>query len=117
MLISFNSMNESFHEVNVSHRTPMYRLVSIELFRQLMQRTGNGAPVTTRQLAEAARVPHGTVGNLLTARQSTVPELTAQALAHRVGVDLLVVFEPVCRSSTTVTEYAALTRTAEEVPA
>lgn len=111
MLISFNSMNESFHEVNVRHRTTMYRLVSTELVKTLMQRTGNGAPVTVRQLAQAVGVPHGTVGNLLTGEQETVPEDKAHAMAHRLGVDLLVAFEPVCRSTTTVAQRA------ERVPA
>jgi transcriptional regulator with XRE-family HTH domain len=114
MLYPFNSMNVTSHEVNVTPRTPMYRLVRIELFRELMQRTGTGGPVTIRQLAAAAGVPHGTVGNLLTGEQETVPEPTAIALAQRVGVDLLVVFEPVCRSTSTVTEYAALVRADEE---
>ncbi len=110
-------MNESFHEVNVSPRTPMYRLASIELFRQLMQRTGTGAPVTIRQLAAGVGIPHGTVGNLLTGEQDAVPEPTARALAHRVGVDLLVAFEEVSRSTTTPAEYAALVRSEEEVSA
>lgn len=117
MLVSFNSMNKSFHEVNVRHRTEMYRLVSADLFRQLMQRTGNGAPVTVRQLAQAVQVPHGTVGNLLTGEQETVPEDKAKAMAQRLGVDLLVAFEPVCRSTTSVTDYAVLTCTTREVSA
>lgn len=117
MLYSFNSMNETFHEVNVSPRTTMYRLVSIELFRQLMRRTGTGGPVTLRQLAAAVGIPHGTIGNLLTGQQETVPEATAQALAQRLGVDLLVAFEPICRSTTSPAEYAALTRADEEASA
>jgi transcriptional regulator with XRE-family HTH domain len=117
MLISFNSLNESFHEVNVSPRMPTYRLVSVELFRLLMRRTGNGAPVTLRQLAAAAGIPHGTIGNLLTGQQETVPQPTALALAQRLGVDLLVAFEPVSRSTTAPAEYAVLTRADEEVSA
>lgn len=93
-------------------RTPMYRLVSIELTRQLMERTGDGAPVTIRQLAAAAGVPHGTVGNLLTGTQDSVPADAAHAMAHRLGVDLLVVFKPVCRSTTSVAEYATAGREA-----
>jgi hypothetical protein len=95
----------------------MYRLVSIDLLRQLMQRTGDGASVSVRQLATAARVHRNTVGNLLNGDQETVPEPSAHAIAQRLGVDLLVVFEPVCRSTTTVAEYAALTRADEEVSA
>lgn len=115
MLDSFNRTNESFNEVNVSQRPPMYRLVNIQLVRQLMQRTGTGAPVTTRQLAVAAGISHGTVGNLLTGRQESTPEHIALALAQRLGVDLLVIWEPVCRANTTVAEYAVLTH--EDVPA
>lgn len=96
-------------------RATMYRLVDINLFRQLMRRTGTGAPVTIRQLADAAGVPHGTVGNLLTGEQDSVPEPTAAALAQRVGVDLLVTFEPVCRSTTAVAEYAEYAAYASEV--
>lgn len=89
-------------------RTPMYRLVRIELFRQLMQRTGDGSSVSVRQLAAAARVHRNTVGNLLSGVQETVPEYAAHAMAQRLGVDLLVVFEPVCRSTTSPDEYAEL---------
>lgn len=98
-------------------RTPMYRLVRADLFRQLMQRTGDGAPISVRQLAADAGVPKSTVGNLLTGDQETVPGPAAHALAHRLGVDLLVVFEPVARATTTVAEYAALTRADEEASA
>lgn len=117
MLYSFNSMNESFHEVNVRDRPVMYRIVSVDLFRQLMRRTGTGGPVTVRQLAQAAQVPHGTVGNLLTGEQESVPEDKAHAMAHRLGVDLLVAFEPVCRSTTTIANYAVLACTTGEVSA
>jgi transcriptional regulator with XRE-family HTH domain len=86
----------------------MYRLVRIELFRQLMQRTGDGSSVSVRQLAAAARVHRNTVGNLLSGVQETVPEYAAHAMAQRLGVDLLVVFEPVCRSTTSPDEYAEL---------
>ncbi|WP_031514762.1 helix-turn-helix domain-containing protein [Streptomyces sp. NRRL F-5123] len=98
-------------------RTTMYRLVDTDLFRQLMRRTGNGSPVTGRQLARAAGVAHGTVGSLLTGEQKTLPEEKAMALAQRLGVDLLVVFEPVCRSTTTVQAYAALVQPVEEASA
>lgn len=117
MLYSFIQMNESSNEVNVNRRPPMYRLVDVSLFRQLMRRTGTGAPVTIRQLAAAVGIPHGTIGNLLTGEQDTVPAPTARALAQRVGVDLLVAFEPVCRSTTNLQEYSALSREAEEVSA
>jgi transcriptional regulator with XRE-family HTH domain len=105
------------NEVDVKLRTPMYRPVNIELFRQLMQRTGDGAAVSFRELATDAGVHRNTVNNLLNGDQETIPEASARALAHRLGVDLLVVFEPVCRSTTTVTEYAAYASEVREVPA
>lgn len=92
----------------------MYRIFSIDLFRQLMQRTGDGSSVSVRLLAADARVHRNTVGNLLSEVQETVPEYAAHAIAHRLGVDLLVLFEPVCRSTTTPDEYAAITRDDEE---
>jgi transcriptional regulator with XRE-family HTH domain len=95
----------------------MYRLANIELFRQLMRRTGTGSSVTFRELARDAGVHRNTVNNLLNGDQETVPEAAARALAQRLGVDLLVVFEPVCRSTTSVAEYAVLTRTSGEVSA
>lgn len=87
------------NEVDVNTRTPMYRLADRDLFRLLMQRTGTGAPVSIRGLAAAAGINRSTIGHLLTGEQETVPEATAHALAQRLGVDLLVVFEPVCRST------------------
>lgn len=104
-------------EVDMPLPTPAYRLVSPDLFRQLMQRTGTGAAVTFRQLARDAGVHRNTVNNLLNGDQETVPGPAATALAHRLGVDLLVVFEPVCRATTTVAEYAALTGVSEEASA
>lgn len=117
MLFSFTEMNDPSTEVNMRDRTTMYRLVDADLFRQLMRRTGNGSPVTGRQLARAAGVAHGTVGNLLTGEQGSIPQEKAEALAQRLGVDLLVVFEPVCRSTTTVQAYAAHVQPVAEVPA
>jgi transcriptional regulator with XRE-family HTH domain len=104
-------------EVDMTSLPAMYRLANIELFRLLMQRTGTGSSVTFRELARDAGVHRNTVNNLLSGAQETVPEPAARALAQRLGVDLLVVFEPVCRSTTTVTEYAAMTHTSNEVPA
>lgn len=115
MLISFNSMNESFDEVNVSY-DPMYRLVDAELFKRLMERSGTGARVTYRDLAATAGVSLGTISNILNGTCKDVPFQTAAAMTQRIGVDLLVAFEPVGRSNTTPAEYAALT-VAEEMTA
>jgi hypothetical protein len=76
----------------------MHRLVDPDLMRQLMKRTGDGAPVTIRDLAKACSAPHGTIGNLLTGSQKAVPAGTALAIANRLGVDLLVLFTPTGRT-------------------
>lgn len=81
----------------------MYELVSPALMRTLMQRTGTGARITGRQLATDAGIAHGTVGSLLTGAQHSVPESTADAIARRIGVDLLVLFVPVGRSTEALT--------------
>ena len=76
-----------------------FRLMDPHLMHRLMQRTGTGARVTVRQLAADIGVAHGTIGNLLTGTQRVVPEATANAIARRIGVDVLVLFTPVGRSS------------------
>lgn len=77
----------------------MHQLVSPGLLRTLMQRTGTGARVTVRELAAAAGVPHGTIGNLLTGEQLSVPYSTAHAVAQRIGVDVLILFIPMGRAT------------------
>lgn len=77
---------------------PMYRLLDRDLLRRLMQRTGDGAGVSVRDLATAVGIPHGTVGNLLTGTQQSVPSAVAHAIARRIGVDVLVLFAPTGRA-------------------
>lgn len=69
-----------------------HRLADPSTLRALMKRTGDGRPVSIRGLAEAADVHHSTIGDLLTGKQSSVPEPVAQAIADRVGVDLAVLW-------------------------
>ncbi|WP_432111408.1 helix-turn-helix domain-containing protein [Streptomyces sp. YPW6] len=76
-----------------------YTLVNRHLLRTLMQRTGTGERITTRQLAADIGIAHGTVGGLLTGAVQVVPESTAVDIAARIGVDLLVLFAPVCRAN------------------
>ncbi|MCX5229729.1 hypothetical protein [Streptomyces sp. NBC_00233] len=76
----------------------LYRLVSPTLLRTLMRRTGTGAPVSVRTLATRARLPHGTVGNLLTGEQASVPLESARRIADVIGVDMLVLFIPMQRA-------------------
>ena len=96
----------------MSRETPMYKLVSIDLMRTLMQRTGTGARITGRELAADAGIAHGTIGSLLTGAQQSVPASTADAIARRIGVDLLVLFVPVGRSVQLVDSAAEETKTA-----
>lgn len=85
----------------------MYRLAADrEVLRALMKRTGNGRAVSIRGLAEAAQVHHSTIGHLLTGEQESVPESVAQAIADRVGVDLLVLWERDGRTTRTLRRLA-----------
>ncbi|MEU8728732.1 helix-turn-helix transcriptional regulator [Streptomyces tendae] len=80
----------------------MYAVVSGARLRMLMERTGTGDSVTTRELAESAGVSHGTIGALLTGAQRVIPEHKAKAIAARLGVDLLVLFIPMERAGRTL---------------
>lgn len=92
--VLFTQNNTLFLAVNVIADATKYRLVSADLLRTLMQRTGIGSAVTGRQLARDVGVAHGIIGELLTGARDTVPATTAQAIAQRIGVDLLVLFIP-----------------------
>ncbi|MFC5720347.1 helix-turn-helix domain-containing protein [Streptomyces gamaensis] len=100
MLESFIEINGLPNGVNMPAALPMYRLVDPGLLRTLMRRTGTGAPITVRGLAEAAGCSRSTVGNLLAEQQSSVPAVTAHAIAQGIGVDVLILFTPVGRAST-----------------
>lgn len=93
MLATFIQMNGTFSEVNVD-KAPMCRLVSGDLLRTLMQRTGTGAKITVRDLATAVGVPIGTIGSLMTGAQRFIPEDKAKRIAATIGVDYLVLFVP-----------------------
>lgn len=71
---------------------PLYRLLDRTLLARLMERTGTGAPVSIRGLAEKIGVAHGTIGNLLTGEQNCVIEPTARAICDAIGVDLGILF-------------------------
>lgn len=100
----FNSLNDSYYEVNVSdENTPptMYAVDSSDRLKLLMERTGTGKSVTSRELAAAAGVAHGTIGALMSGAQHTVPEPKAKAIAGVLGVDLLVLWVPMERAGRT----------------
>jgi transcriptional regulator with XRE-family HTH domain len=76
----------------------VYAVASPERLRMLMERTGTGEPVTSRQLAAATGISHGTIGALMAGTQHTVPEPKAKAIAAALGIDLLVLWVPMERS-------------------
>jgi transcriptional regulator with XRE-family HTH domain len=102
MLRSSKQCNDSSHGVDVT--TPaqdpiqLYKLLDRELLARLMQRTGTGAPVTVRELANLAGVPRGTIGNLLTGEQESVIEPSAVAICNAIGVDWPILFAPLGRA-------------------
>ncbi|MGR7002768.1 hypothetical protein ACU686_40295 [Yinghuangia aomiensis] len=72
----------------------LYFLRDRGLLRQLMEHPGRGSKFSIRQLADAARCPSSTVGNLLTGAQRGCDVLTAHAIVEALGVAILVLFTP-----------------------
>ncbi len=70
-----------------------YVLVSPDLLVQLMKRTGDGREVSVRELAQAAGCHPSKIGHLRTGERETADEDEAPAIAKRLGVDLLVLWE------------------------
>lgn len=86
-------MNDLYREVNVSDSPPtMYAVASGDRLKTLMERTGSGEAITSRELAAAAGVAHGTIGALMSGAQLTVPEDKARAITAALGVELGVLF-------------------------
>lgn len=79
-------------------REPRYRLVSPELLRTLMERTGTGASISGRQLAVKVEVPHGTIDALLSGETKTQPATIAHSISRVIGVDLLILWAPTGRA-------------------
>ncbi|MEV0441867.1 helix-turn-helix transcriptional regulator [Streptomyces spectabilis] len=77
---------------------PRYRLFKPALLRDLMERTGTGASISGRSLADAVGVPHGTIDALLRGHTKTQPCGIAHAIADVIGVDLLVLWAPTGRA-------------------
>ncbi|MEU5664722.1 helix-turn-helix domain-containing protein [Streptomyces longwoodensis] len=82
---------------NSAPQPALYAVHSPERLKLLMERTGTGEPITSRELATAAGVAHGTVGNLMSGAQRVVPEDKAQAIADALGVKLRVLWVEVER--------------------
>ncbi len=74
-------------------------LVSADLLCQLMERTGNGRSVSVRELADAAGCSASKIGHLRTGERETATDSEAAAIAKRLGVDLLVLWEHTGRSN------------------
>lgn len=88
-LTPFRQLNGSFSEVNVSAPQPtMYEIESPERLKTCMARTGAGTSITSRELAAAAEVAHGTIGALMAGTQRLIPEHKAQAIADVLHVEL-----------------------------
>lgn len=101
--IPFSELNGLSREVNVNEDTlpvppTMYAVDSGGRLKMLMERTGTGQAITSRGLAEATGVAHGTIGALMSGAQRAVPEDKAKVIATVLGVDLLVLFVPLERA-------------------
>lgn len=73
-------------------QNPMH-LVRADLLVMLMQRTGNGRPVSVRELAEAAGCHPSKIDHLRNGRRQTATQAEAEAIARRLGVDLMCLWE------------------------
>lgn len=71
--------------------------VDRDLLKRLMKRTKTGSEMSIRDLADAAGVAHGTVGNILSGETEKVFASTAEAICHAIGVELLVLCPPAFR--------------------
>lgn len=85
-----------------------WALVDRDLLRRLMERTGDGRKITTRDLADRAGIPLGTIGKLLTGGQSTVRAEAAQGIADAIGVGVLILFAPPRSATIAVARIAEL---------
>jgi transcriptional regulator with XRE-family HTH domain len=68
-------------------------LVSPDLLVLLMKRTGDGRGVSVRELADAAGCHPSKIDHLRNGRRQTATQAEAAAIAKRLGVDLMVLWE------------------------
>ncbi|MFE6634731.1 hypothetical protein RKD37_001704 [Streptomyces ambofaciens] len=73
-------------------------LVSADLLVRLMERTGDGRSVSVRELARVAGCHPSKIGHLRTGERETAEQDEAAAIAKRLGVDLLVLWQPTGRT-------------------
>jgi hypothetical protein len=74
-------------------------LVSPDLLVLLMQRTGDGREVSVRDLAHDAGCHPSKIGHLRSGERRTATHDEALAIAKRLGVDLLVLWQHTGRSN------------------
>lgn len=84
-------------------------LVSPDRLVMLMERTGDGREVSVRELAEAAGCHASKIGHLRSGERSTATYEEALAIARRLGVDLLVLWEHTGRTVPVPAETEHLT--------
>lgn len=81
-------------------------LVSPDRLVMLMERTGDGRDVSVRELAEAAGCHPSKIGHLRSGERETATYEEALAIAKRLGVDLLVLWEHTGRANPAPAEPA-----------
>lgn len=77
----------------------------------VMERTGTGAEISGRALADAVGIPHGTVDALLSGKTKTQPSSVAHRICRVVGVDLLILWAPTGRAVPVPSDPPAKSRT------
>ncbi|MFJ2567932.1 helix-turn-helix domain-containing protein [Streptomyces sp. NPDC087568] len=88
-------------------QNPM-QLASTELLVLLMKRTGDGRGVSVRDLAEAADCHPSKIDHLRNGRRQTATQAEAEAIARRLGVDLMCLWEHTGRTIEAPTEPAQI---------
>ena len=68
-------------------------LVGADRLVMLMERTGDGREISVRDLAEAVGCHPSKIDHLRNGRRRSATQAEAEAIAKRLGVDLLVLWE------------------------
>ncbi|MGW5175838.1 helix-turn-helix domain-containing protein [Streptomyces sp. NPDC004082] len=79
-------------------QNPM-QLVRADLLVLLMERTGNGRSVSVRELADKVGCHPSKIDALRQGRRRTATQAEAEAIAKRLGVDFLVLWEHTGRAN------------------
>lgn len=81
-------------------------LVNADLLVMLMKRTGDGRSVSVRDLAEAAGCHPSKIDHLRNGRRESATQAEAEAIARRLGVDLMCLWEHTGRTVEVTVEPA-----------